>query len=51
MILYNVAYDFPYKYLGLRLLLVALVMPLERPQVLSHDPMPAQMVCTALSQS
>ncbi len=51
MIPYNIAYDFPFTYLGRRLRWVALAMPLERPQVLPHDPLPSSMVCTALSQS
>jgi hypothetical protein len=38
---------FFYKYLGWRLQRVALAMPLERPQVLPHDPRPSPMVCTA----
>jgi hypothetical protein len=51
MIPYDVAYDFSYKYLDRRLRRVALAMPLERRQVLPHDPRPYQMVCTASSQS
>ena len=51
MLPYNVAYDFSYKYLDWRLRRVALAMPLERPQVLPHDPWPSPMVCTASSQS
>ncbi len=43
----NVAYYCSYKYLDWRLRRVALVMPLERPQVLPHDPRPSQMICTA----
>ena len=38
---------FFYKYLGWRLRRVALAMPLERRQVLPHDPRPSPMVCTA----
>ena len=46
MILYDVAHDIAYTYLGRRLRRVALAMPLERPQVLPHDPRPSLMyVC------
>ena len=51
MLPYYVAYDCSYKYLDWHLRRVALAMPLERPQVLPHDPRPSPMVCTASSQS
>ena len=49
IVTYDVTYDI--ACLGLRSPLVALAMPLERPQVLPHDPRPSRMVCTASSQS
>ena len=51
---YNIAtYDVTYDIacLGRRSRRVSLAMPLERPQVLPHDPRPSRMVCTASSQS